>query len=133
MKRILLAYDGGEPAKKALEQAAMFATTFGASVNVVSVVPVHPGRAPIDPWDDREVHAQELKEAGELLKARGVPYELTEAVGDVPKMIESIAEKGEYDLIVVGSRGLGTVERMLQGSVSEHLATHAPATLVIAR
>jgi nucleotide-binding universal stress UspA family protein len=33
----------------------------------------------------------------------------------------------------VGSRGLGTFGRMLQGSVSEHVATHARATVVIAR
>ena len=38
-----------------------------------------------------------------------------------------------FDTIVLGSRGLGTFGRMLQGSVSEHVATHARATVVIAR
>lgn len=47
-----MAYDGGTPARKALETAAELAKKFDASVAVVSVVPVHPGRAPIDPWDD---------------------------------------------------------------------------------
>jgi nucleotide-binding universal stress UspA family protein len=32
---------------------------------------------------------------------------------------------------VLGSRGLGAIDRMLQGSVSEHVATHAEATVVI--
>ncbi len=32
--------------------------------------------------------------------------------------------------MVVGSRGLGAVSRFLQGSVSEHVATHADATVV---
>ncbi len=36
-------------------------------------------------------------------------------------------------MVVVGSRHLGAVSRVLQGSVSEHVATHAPATVVIAR
>ncbi len=43
------------------------------------------------------------------------------------------AEEGGYDTIVIGSRGLSTVERVLQGSVSEHVATHAKTTVVIAR
>ena len=40
MKKILLAYDGGEPAKRALEQTIELATRFEAEVGVISVVPV---------------------------------------------------------------------------------------------
>ena len=63
MKKILLAYDGGEPARRALDQTVELAKLLGAEVGVISVVPVHPGRAPIDPWDDRTVHAEELLDA----------------------------------------------------------------------
>jgi nucleotide-binding universal stress UspA family protein len=48
-------------------------------------------------------------------------------------VIEQIAEEGGYDVIVLGSRGLGALGRMLQGSVSEHVATHAKATVLITR
>jgi nucleotide-binding universal stress UspA family protein len=48
-------------------------------------------------------------------------------------MIERIAETGNYDMIVVGSRGLGSFGRILQGSVSSHVAAHASATVVVAR
>ncbi len=133
MQRILLAFDGTDAARKALDTAATFATTFGATITVVSVVPVHPGRAPMDPWDDRDVHAQELLEAAGLLRERGVPFDLLEPVGDVPRTIERIAHEGDYDLIVVGSRNLGSVERLLQGSVSEHIASHAATTVLVAR
>ena len=40
---------------------------------------------------------------------------------------------GRFDTIVVGSRGLGAVFRLLRGSVSEHVAIHANTTVVIAR
>jgi nucleotide-binding universal stress UspA family protein len=76
MQRILLAYDGGEPARRAMATAAELAKKFEATVTVVSVVPVHPGRTPIDPWDDGLVHAQELKEAGEALRELGIEPEL---------------------------------------------------------
>lgn len=131
--KILLAYDGGEPARKALDLTADFAKKLGASVAVVSVVPVHPGRVPIDPWDDTPVHASQLAEAKKLLLEYGIEPALIEQAGDPAQTIERIAQDGGYDMVVVGSRHLGAVSRVLQGSVSEHIATHAPATVVIAR
>ena len=47
-------------------------------------------------------------------------------------VIEEEAERGGYDTIVIGSRRMGAVGRLLQGSVSEHVATHAKTTVVIA-
>lgn len=132
MKKILMAYDGGDPARKALNTAIELAKKFDASMTVVSVVPVHPGRVPIDPWDDTTVHAQELLEAKKVLREAGIEAELLEPAGDPAKTIERIATDGGYDTIVMGSRHLGAIERVLQGSVSEHVATHADATVIIA-
>ncbi|MEI7742886.1 MAG: universal stress protein [Chloroflexota bacterium] len=133
MKKILLAYDGGDPAKRALEMTIDFAKRFDASVGVISVVPVHSGRVAVDPWDDRTVHAEELLEARTLLRDAGIEAEMMEPGGDVAKTIERIADERGYDMIIVGTRGLGIVSRALQGSVSEHLAANAHATVVIAR
>jgi nucleotide-binding universal stress UspA family protein len=133
MKKILLAYDGGEPAKRALDQTVELAKNFNASVGVISVVPVHPGRAPIDPWDDRTVHAEELLEARKLLREAGIEAELLEPGGDPAKTIEHMADERGYDTIVIGTRGLGTLARTLQGSVSEHVAANAHVTVVVAR
>jgi nucleotide-binding universal stress UspA family protein len=132
MNRILVAYDGGEPARRALATAVQLAKP-AAHVTVVSVVPAHPGRVRIDPWDDALVHAQELLEAKEFLAKHGIVAEFLEPVGDPAKTIERIAEDGDFDTVVIGSRGLGVVSRFLQGSVSEHVATHARGTVVIAR
>lgn len=133
MQRILLAYDGGEPAQKALAMAADLAKKYGATLTVVSVVPVHPGRAPIDPWDDREVHQRELLEAAKALRELGIEPELVESAGDPAKTIERIAADRAVDAVIVGARGLGMIERVLQGSVSEHVATHASTTVIVAR
>ncbi|MBA3877002.1 MAG: universal stress protein UspA [Anaerolinea sp.] len=133
MQKILLAYDGGDPARRALDTASELARLTGASVAVVSVVPTHPGRFPVDPWDDTSVHAQELLDARRLLRERGIEAELIEPTGDPASTIERVAEEGGYDTVVIGSRGLNAMSRILQGSVSEHVATHAKATVVIAR
>jgi nucleotide-binding universal stress UspA family protein len=133
MQKLLLAYDGTDPSRRALELAALMTKQFGASLTVVSVVPTHPGRSPIDPWDDSMVHAQELLEAGRLLRDEGIEPRLVESTGSVPQTIERIAEAGDYDAIIIGSRGLSMLGRALQGSVSEHVAANASTSVVVAR
>jgi nucleotide-binding universal stress UspA family protein len=130
--KILLAYDGGAPARRALSTAANIAKAMGATLDVVSVVPVHPGRVPIDPWDDREVHAAELRQAQKRLADLGIASRLIEPGGDPSVEIERVAKEGGYDMVVVGSRRQSVLGRMLQGSVSEHVAMHSEATVVIA-
>ena len=68
-----------------------------------------------------------------IIAGHGITAELFAPAGDPAKTIERLAERGHYDTIVVGSRGLGTIDRLVQGSVSEHVATHANATVVVAR
>jgi len=81
-------------------------------------------------WIER---AAELLEARELLRADGREVELIEPEGDPAMMIEQIAEKGGYDTVVVGSRDPGSIGRMIAGSVSEHVATYAKTTVIVAR
>ena len=132
MKRILLAYDGGEPAKRALDMAIDLAARYGATVGVISVVPIRAMAMGVDPWDDREVHADELRDAQERLRQRGIEPELIEPYGDPAFVIERTAFERNYDTIVVGSRGQGALGRFFGGSVSEHVATHSDATVIVA-
>jgi nucleotide-binding universal stress UspA family protein len=133
MKKILVAYDGGQPAWRALDLAAELAQRFEAKIGVVSVVPVHPGRSPVEPRDDRAVHTAELAQARRILAEQGIEAVLYEPEGDPAHTIEQIADEGGYDTVVVGSRGLGVLSRALQGSVSEHVVTHSTATVIVAR
>ncbi len=133
MKRILVAFDGGEPARRALDTAIDLAKKFDALIAIVSVVPFHPGRSPVDPSDDQAVHAKELLEARAILAESGIEADLLEPIGDPARTIERIAVDGGFDTVVLGSRGLSAASRFLQGSVSEHVATHSEVTVVIAR
>lgn len=131
LKSILLAYDGSRPAHRALELVADMAAAFEATVTVVSVVPVYPGPAGIDPLDDRTLHQTELREAREVLQERGVRTVGFAPSGDPARVIEKIAKEGEYDAVVLGSRRLGLVGRMLWGSTSQYVAGHVPSTVVV--
>ncbi len=131
MHKILVAYDGTEPALHALDEAAELATALKASVTVVSVVPFFPGRAPVAPWDDHFVHQKELDEAVAHLAKKGITADRIEEAGNPARTIEQTAADGGFDTVVVGARGKGAAARFLQGSVSEHVATHSTATVVI--
>jgi nucleotide-binding universal stress UspA family protein len=131
MKRILLAYDGGDPARRALDTTVELATKFGATVGVISVIPIHVASMGVDPWDDREVHEAALREAQTLLRERGIEAELIEPYGDPAQTIEAVARERSYDAIVIGSRGQGAIGRFIAGSVSGHVAAHSGATVIV--
>jgi nucleotide-binding universal stress UspA family protein len=131
MNRILLAYDGTAPAVRALETTVELATKLGAVVGVVSVVPIRAMAMGVDPWDDRTVHADELRDAQARLREQGIEPELIEPYGDPAWTIERIAAERNFDTIVIGSRGQGTLGRFFGGSVSEHVATHSDATVIV--
>ncbi len=131
MERILVAYDGSAPAKRALDQAAELARAFGASVTIITVVPEHLGlSATVDPFDDETVHARQLEEAKAHLEGLGLTTETIMSRGDPARTIEHVAGDG-YDTVVIGSRGRSATSRILLGSVSTHVATHTKGTVLI--
>jgi nucleotide-binding universal stress UspA family protein len=132
MKKILLAYDGGEPARRALLTAADLARAFHAPLSVVSVVPevanCRAGDAPLD----TSAGARELQDAKRLLAEMGIEVELLEPSGDPAQRIEQIALEGGFDAIVVGSGDGVPIDHAPHGSVSRHVVTHANATVIVA-
>ena len=87
----------------------------------------------MDPWDDGRVHADELVEARDLLRLEGMEAVLLEPMGDPALMIERMAEDGGYDTIVIGTRDLGAVDRLLMGSVAERVVRLAPCPVLTMR
>jgi nucleotide-binding universal stress UspA family protein len=133
MKRILVAFDGDEPAHRALERGAALAQAFEAELGIVNVTPWRRGRYAIDLWGDAEVPPAALQSAGEWLTQRGLAATLLSPVGDPGRTIEMVADAGGFDTIVVGARKPGLVSRFLLRSVSGHVATKSKATVVVAR
>jgi nucleotide-binding universal stress UspA family protein len=132
VKRILLAYDGSDVDNRALETAAELAKAFGATVSVVSVVELMPARAggPM-PWDV-ERHSADLDAAVAKLRDQGITAEdAFMPKGDPKRAIEAIADRGDFDTVVVGHRALSPIQRLLDTSVARHVALHADSDVVI--
>lgn len=125
MKTIVLAYNDTHDSDRALERTAELAKLYGAKVIVTSVVPVLVGsRLPTGPGLELQVAQTRL---GEL----GIESEIVEAYGEISEAIVEVAERNAADLIVVGTRELSHVERMLGHSVSEGVERMARCDVLI--
>ena len=125
MKTIVLAYNDTDSSNSALERAAELAGFYGAKLVVTSVVPVLVGAERVS------APGPELEKAEAKLGDLGVETELVEAVGEIGEAIIEVAESRGADLIVIGTRELSQVERMLGHSVSETVQRMARCDVLI--
>jgi nucleotide-binding universal stress UspA family protein len=129
--RMLLATDGSEDAALALRAAVDISRRTGSELHLVHVwraTPsyAHPAMALATDSEYYEQRAQELL-MGQLDKLVQAGAEVSGAHlrrGRPAEEIVALAEELGSGLLVLGSRGLGTVKRLVLGSVSEEVVSH---------
>jgi nucleotide-binding universal stress UspA family protein len=146
--RVLLATDGSADADRAVE----FVTTSGlfgaAAMKVVSVIdpgmPWWTGLSPVDGMvasegyvavvDAARRHAEETAERTVSDLGRDdVTAHVPHRLGDIAGTIVNEASAWSADIVVLGTRGLGTIRRLLLGSVSRDVLHHASMSVLIVR
>ncbi len=68
-----------------------------------------------------------------MVRSLGVEPIREMAMGRPEHALVETIRRDEIDLAIVGHRGLSGVKRVLLGSVSEYVATHAPCSVLVAR
>ncbi len=154
-KNILVAVDGSESSKRAAHVALGLAEKLKAELIVLHAIspptsyyqsnfPVPVGMAPPPP-SQKEIDTyyayarrvalgivgdtvSEAKKVGTNVKT-----ELPEGVSSVVETIINHAAKEHVDLIIVGTRGLGGFKKMLIGSVSSGVISHANCPVLVVR
>ncbi|GBC74444.1 Putative universal stress protein [archaeon HR05] len=139
-KRIVVAIDTSDSAIHVIEKAAEVAEMVGADVVVLTVVEV-PLVASEGEMNMARI-ASEEKRIAEYHKQlidryfAGSTDMLVESMilyGDAGDKICELAEKIHADLVVVGSRGLGRIESMLLGSVSEKVLRKCRCSVLVVK
>jgi nucleotide-binding universal stress UspA family protein len=136
--KILVAYDGSEEGRNALRWAGQLSQAPGEHpVTVISVAPTLEVTEPIadavDPTSDVAKHRAQLEEAKELLAKAGVQAATILKAGNPTEVILDFADAGDFEIIVVGNRGLGGARRFLMGSVSDRVVRHSSKPVLVVR
>lgn len=80
---------------------------------------------------DAHLDAHDRFNEAKTFLSPGVTMVTHDMAGDPADAILAVAESVHADLIVVGARGLGVVERFVRGSVSTKVAHHSPCDVLI--
>ncbi|MFZ5648061.1 MAG: universal stress protein [Bacillota bacterium] len=143
-KKILVPTDGSKKSDLAVQEGVRLAKALGAEIVVFHVVPELP--AVVAPYAVRLGESvkgivEELESSGvEILKKvqekysdPGLKLQTKMSHGDAAMEICNEAREGRYDLVVIGSRGLGEIKGFLLGSVSSRVVRHAGCSVLVIR
>lgn len=147
VSRLLVATDGSANANRIPERLAAWGIFDGLPAEVVAVsIPDSPAFELMvglyTLGDDRlaarrqELHAQYSKDAESLantLTTSGIRAAPHLRNGDAAEQIILASQELAADLIVVGSRGLAGLDRLLLGSVARTILTHASTSVLVMR
>lgn len=135
MLKIVVAYDGSEQARRALERVSWFGG--GANVLVMAAVPPPPQATRLGPTDPSPPEVEEkerwLADAQAFLAAKGIEAKTLAMIGEPPDAIIDVADQEKADLIVMGTHGWSLAKRLLLGSVSTSVLHHAHCDVLVVR
>lgn len=142
-KHILVPVDGSKTALHAADTAIELAAKVNANITVVHVIHVYPyvglGEGAVEGLDQYLSAAtasanNAIAAVRARIEAAGVAFESRIAESNtVWRGILDAAEHAETDLIVMGTHGRGMIDRLLLGSVTQRVLSHASVPVMVVR
>ena len=141
-RKIMVATDGSEPARRAVDSAIKFAKLSETRLYAVHVIAVgfySITRSRDSEWEKamKEQLTKEGKEATTYVENAGktanVEVESVILEGNPAEEIIDFAEKNDIDLIVMGTHGITGISRFLLGSVAENVIRHSGKAVLIVK
>jgi nucleotide-binding universal stress UspA family protein len=135
-RRILVAFDGSDPATWALRVAGATAARGGADLIVLAVVDPAVTAAPElaavadDVRSAMRQRAETLIDLAVSLLPPGVPAERVMREGAAGDEIVAVAREWQADLVVLGTRGRGRLASFLLGSTADHVIRRAHCPVI---
>lgn len=140
-RKLVVAYDGSDLSKKALKEAKLQAAgKTDSEVHIISIISqAGPSTNKVfarviqkELAEDLRPELQTVKETFEAADIAAITDIVIDHSQNNPAMkLCEYAEEHDADLIVAGSRGLGSVRKFLLGSVSNSIVQHAECPVLI--
>ena len=148
--KILVPLDGSEHSLKALEEAAQIAKKFAGKLTLIHVYSVQPivmpeptsvGSLSIPIITGAEVSTmieaarklgnRILEDGEKRIKISKVKVEKMLVEGHAVEEIVRVANEGNFDLVVIGARGVSHMREMLLGSVTDGVMHHVRCPVLV--
>ncbi|MBF7082476.1 universal stress protein [Desulfallas sp. Bu1-1] len=139
--KILVPTDGSDSSAKAVQEAVDIASKLNASITLFHVVPPLP-TAVRGMVYERQLIEDQMQNGRQILEETknkisdqnlNVNVDIEMVPGDPAYEICLKAKEDNYDLIVIGNRGLGEIKSFLMGSISRRVSRHAPCSVLVVR
>ncbi len=125
IKNILVALDGSKNSIRALSNAIVLAKQTDASITGISVIQVFPTEMSLMRTMIGKALSKRCKHFMRIAKTmctkKGIDFLDVIECGEEGKTIVSFAHKNNFDLIVIGSRGMGKLGELFLGSTSNYV------------
>ncbi|HEX6067312.1 MAG TPA: universal stress protein [Nitrososphaera sp.] len=144
MKRpytILVAVDQSENAKRALKTGIWLAKSTDARLVAVHVVPPPPATEGVAPTTLEKLEKAYINTGAKILAdlaweastKHGFKIDTLLETGDAREKILTAAKENSTDIIVIGSRGMGRIRRVLLGSVSQSVVQNSKVPVLVVK
>ena len=127
--RRMLDYLGSHP--ELLSDAHRF-TVLHAVASVPARAAANVAKDLLDSYYDEEAE-RVFKPVRSFFKKQGVDVEFVSKVGHAAEVIGKVAKQGKFDLVVMGTRGHGTLGSLLMGSVAVKVLGHCDTPVMLVR
>jgi nucleotide-binding universal stress UspA family protein len=137
---ILVPVDGSDNSYRALDAALVLAEKLGSNITVIHVmeqIPItHIGSEKLLS-ELLETYKKEnqniLSKCSEIATQKGLTLKTLLLQGNPASVILDYSKKEKFDLLIMGSRGLGKFKELILGSVSGKIVHHSPSAVMLIR
>lgn len=153
-EKILVPLDGSEHSSKALEIAIQIAKKFSGKITLIHIYSITvrpvimpepttlttPGVPVMTPAEvskvveaTRKASTRILTDSEQKVKSEGIPVETILIEGQVVQEIIKTAKEGNFNLIVMGARGISKIREILLGSISDGVIRNALCPVLVVK
>ena len=141
LSKILVPVDGSENSFRALEHAIFLSTKIeGAQTTVTYIIEAAPSVYIYSPKVMEKLRADYKSESAKILERckdmankSGINIHTVLIEGDPASKIIGYSEMEKFEIIIIGSRGMGQFKEMILGSVSNKVLHHAKCSVMVVR
>ena len=146
MKKILIAFDGSSQSYKAVRKGAELAKSLDLKVTLINVVPEVTINSAFDYYATLQTerlinrkgnyknnYQKKMKKAKEIMDGKGIIAEIEMDFGNPADVLCDYAIENNFDLILIGDKGISSVKKFFLGSITDKVAHYSKISVLIVK